>query len=146
MLAIVYATQYKKIGILPTLVCSVIFFAIAVDFFKFGANAFFGASSDVNTLRIYPLIMQFEKYRDLSHPQNSWATSDDLDLVRFSTCTVIFVIALLVGIIVLSLVLAVKKSKLDVAKANKVLRRAMLGLSIFLFVEFMRGVFINLAS
>ena len=145
ILAIVYATQYKKIGIFPMLVCGVIFFAIAVDFFKFGANAFFGASTDVNTLRIYPLIMQFEKYRDLSHPQNSWATDDNLDLIRFSTCTVTFVIALLVGIIIMSVALLVKKSKQDVVRANKILCRTMLGLTVFLFVEFMRGVFLNLS-
>ncbi|MDE6473804.1 MAG: hypothetical protein K2L70_01710 [Clostridia bacterium] len=145
VLAIVYATQYKKIGIFPMLVCSVIFFAIAVDFFKFGANAFFGASTDVNTLRIYPLIMQFEKYRDLSHPQNSWATDDNLDLIRFSTCTVTFVIAMLVGIIIMSVALLVKKSKQDDVKANKILCRTMLGLTVFLFVEFMRGVFLNLS-
>ncbi|MDE7191407.1 MAG: hypothetical protein K2O35_02940 [Clostridia bacterium] len=147
IITIVFSTIYKKIGIFPALVCSALMFAIMVDFFVYKKTTVFMAwNSDVNTLRIYPLIIHFEKYRDLSHPQNAWATSDNLDLVRFNTCTITFVMAIIVGIIVLSISLAVKKSKLDVARANKTLRRLMLGLSIFLFVEFMRGVFFSMVS
>ena len=146
IIAVVFFTQCKKICIFPALICSALLFAIMVDFFVYKRTmVFFASDTDVNTLRIFPLIMWFEKYRDLSHPQNSWATRENLDLIRFETCTIIFVIAALIGIIILSLAIAVRKSKIDVAKANKALRRTTLGLTIFLIVEFMRGLFILLA-
>ncbi|MDE5756032.1 MAG: hypothetical protein K2I23_02990 [Clostridia bacterium] len=89
--------------------------------------------------------MWFEKYRDLSHPQWGWVEGNDLDMVRTYVCTIIFVMALLVGIIISAVALAVKKSKLDVMKANKILCRTMFGLTVFLIVEFMRAVYVGIS-
>ena len=115
-------------------------FAILIDFFKPGGSLFFASSTDVNKLKIFPFIMWFCKYRDLSHPQNAWADSTRLDKVEYCTINVAFSVVALIGILILSITLAVKKSKLDAILANKALRRTSLGLTIFLFVEFMRAL------
>lgn len=145
ILAIVFSTQYKKIGLFPAFVCSTLFVAIIVDFCMYKKESVLIVSSaNVNTLRIYPFVMWFEKYRDLSHPQ--WGSSiKDIDLVRTYVGTIIFAMALLLEIIIASVAVAVKKSKLDVIKANKILCRTTLGLTVFLFVELMRLVYIGLA-
>ena len=147
VLSIAFSTQHKKIGIFPTLVCSVLFFAIMVDFFASTKLSIYMASdTDINTFRIYPLVIYFHKCRDLSHPQNSWANEDNLDLAKTYVCTIIFVMAILIGIIILAVSMAVKKSKIDVTKANKITCRISLGLTIFLFVEFMREIFMLVAK
>lgn len=132
--AIVFATQYKKLGIFPALVCVVLIFAILIDFFTYRkVSVFVVSETNVNTLRIYPLIMWFEQYT----PPSELGTEKR---IRFHTSTIIFVVAILIGIIILALALAVKRSRIDAIKANKALNRIMLGMTIVLFVEFMRGL------